>query len=350
MEENTSFCEPARSETPVVAAAATTASASVGSYTTSSHRNGAVPVVAAAPNHCTTSPKPSANDSDPAQSPPTAASVASQSSTWSIHQSFESLNLSEAQAVARELGVDISDLLTDVNGLIVERLAAARQKSRGSDRTTSNSSSTTSSTNSCTVNPTEYREYVSPEQQRHNKRRRGADSGGDYAWRNDDDATKENSALRVFLMERNVSDLKAIAREKSVSLEGLLEKSEMIDRLIASWPVASPSGVASLPNSSSPAFLDDGTMDSWSISDIRALAGKVNVALSPASNDRDAMLDVLRSAATQSPHVARYLQALAPLTTLTIAELQKVACDSNVSLHGCIEKGDILHALVTKKN
>lgn len=95
--------------------------------------------------------------------------------------------------------------------------------------------------------------------------------------------------------------------------------------------------------------LSDSLFEEWGVSEILALAALVDVDLSSASSDRDAMLDALRASSFARPHVARYLHALAPLAALTIPQLQAVAREWQVPVSDCIEKGEILHRLIIFK-
>jgi hypothetical protein len=175
---------------------------------------------------------------------------------------------------------------------------------------------------------------ASPGSCRGSKRRR--DSASYFYSRNDrlNDTSPSNRWNNLY--NRSLSELRAIAEEHSVDLNGCIERQEIIDRILA----ADPEHV-----------LSDSLFETWSISEIRALAALVDVDLSSASasSSREAMIEAIRADAVRRPHLTRYLHALAPLAALTAPQLRAVAREWKVPVSDCIEKGEILHRLVTSR-
>ena len=129
---------------------------------------------------------------------------------------FQNLTVSQAESVARQQGVDISDLLAERDRLdrtIAERLAHATCcSSSGSNRR----------------DPPANGEYREPH---HRSGKRSRSFTAAHSVDNND-----SSALRLLLQDCSVTQLHAIAEEKSVDFSHVLEKSEMIDQILDSWP------------------------------------------------------------------------------------------------------------------
>jgi len=312
------------------------------------------------------SPSPTEGTTAP---PPTPApgESSTRSSSESVGESFQNLKLSEAHAAARELGVDCSDLLAErarLDRLLAERLTAAAAATNVPSSVSSEASSTENVSSAVDADATtseEYQEDISPERRRGSKRRRAATpydstSLNNISYSNSNHGTAEESAFYRFLQDRSISELRAMAREKAVDISGCIERSEMIDHLLAASWTAAPSDRSSNNGGSAvtaetAVFVVDNLTQNWSISDIRAIATVIGLSLSSSSNSsREDVLDELRAAAVARPYVARYLHALAPLATLTPTQLRKVACERHVSLDGCLEKGEILSRLLKATN
>ena len=175
--------------------------------------------------------------------------------------SFQNLSISQAQAMAHRQGIDISDLVaerTRLDCLLAERLGWAGRNSSSSNTSSSGSSAAKTSSSTPTTQSGEDEERKDEccghrRRKRHRPRREEEDQ---HSLSSDDShhhqtfeavATAEieaadavsTMALRIFLQGRTVAQLRAIAAEKSVDFAGVLEKCEMLDRLIVSW--ASPS-------------------------------------------------------------------------------------------------------------
>ena len=312
------------------------------------------------------SPSPTEGTTAPPPTPaPAASSTRSSSNSESVGESFQNLKLSEAHAVARELGVDCSDLFAErarLDRLLAERLTAAAAATNVPSSVSSEASSAENvSTVAADATSEEYQEDISPDRRRSSKRRRAAtpydsSSLNNISYSNSNHGTPEESAFYRFLQDRSVSELRAMAREKAVDLSGCIERSEMIDHLFAASWTAAPSDRSSNNGGSAvtaetAVFVVDTLTQNWSISDIRAIATVIGLSLSSSSNSsREAVLDELRAAAVARPYVARYLHALAPLATLTLPQLRKEACERHVSLDGCLEKGEILSRLLKATN
>ena len=144
------------------------------------------------------------------------------------------------------------------------------------------------------------------------------------------------------LDRQNISQLKALARTHSIDLSGCLERTEIICRLTSSLNI----------NESRPprAKVSDRQvlshpLDSWGISEIRALAVLSEVDLSNCQS-REEMINMLNITAISRPHVANYFQTLAPLAQLSVPQLRAVARERQIHVLDCIEKGDIIQRLV----
>jgi hypothetical protein len=175
---------------------------------------------------------------------------------------------------------------------------------------------------------TQQAEASSPGSYRGSKRRRGSAS---YFYSRNNRMNDGTSDRWNNLYNRSLSELRAIAEEHSVNLNGCIERQEIIDRILAADPEC---------------VLSDSLFETWSMSEIRALAALVDVDLSSASSRED-MIEAIRADAVRRPHLTRYLHALAPLAALTAPQLRAVAREWKVPVSDCIEKGEILHRLVT---
>lgn len=133
----------------------------------------------------------------------------------------------------------------------------------------------------------------------------------------------------VFI-NKSISDLKCLARRANIDLSHCIERSEMIDTLVAvgASPVIQPTDFAQ-----------------WSVSGLRALATEVHVDLSYCTC-RHNMVEKLVQAAFQRPHVANYLNALMPLASLTISQLRALAREWQLNVSDCLEKEEMIHRLV----
>jgi len=142
------------------------------------------------------------------------------------------------------------------------------------------------------------------------------------------------AAVQSRFQNLSVSELRAVGHQLSVDLSDCIERQEMVDRLCASEHESELS-----MESINYYFV------SWGISELRAVAAVTDVDLSNASNREDMIL-ALQTAERERPHVARYLQSLAPLANLTVPQLRAVARDWNVPVADCLEKGEILRRLI----
>lgn len=152
----------------------------------------------------------------------------------------------------------------------------------------------------------------------------------------------EETLAAVALDRRNISQLKALARAHSIDLSDCLERTEIICRLTSRLNIDELRPPRA--NVSVPPVLSH-PLDSWGISEIRALAALSEVDLSNCQN-REQMINMLNITAISRPHVANYFQTLAPLAQLSVPQLRAVARERQILVLDCIEKGDIIQRLV----
>ena len=129
---------------------------------------------------------------------------------------------------------------------------------------------------------------------------------------------------------RNIADLKRIGRRANVDLSHCIERSDMIEALVAA---------GTSPN------IQPRDLAQWSVSGLRALANEVNVDFT-SCRDRDDMVQHLVRAAQQRPNVTNYLNSLMPLASLTVPQLKAVARDWKLNIWDCIEKEEMIHRII----
>ena len=144
-----------------------------------------------------------------------------------------------------------------------------------------------------------------------------------------------------------ISQLKSVAREMSVDLSDCIERQDMVDRLARADSLPSQqSGAESSMSTVSDCWP---LIDEWGVSELRTFASVVDIDLSTCSNGgRDEMAQIVRESVVQRPHAGEYLRALAPLAGLSVSQLRALARDWRVDVSDCLEKGEIVHRLITK--
>jgi len=168
----------------------------------------------------------------------------------------------------------------------------------------------------------------------------------------------------------SISEMRSVARARGVDLSNCIERSEMEKRLSSVSSNASNttrSTATATPAMNTPteetvwqdinnnnnntndsvnkdSALSTETLQSWSVFHLRACAGSVGVDLSRCTSNEE-MASALFEAAKERPHVATYLAALSPMMGMKTSELRALACDWNVGLGDCLEKGEMVHKL-----
>ena len=157
----------------------------------------------------------------------------------------------------------------------------------------------------------------------------------------------ENSSLEHRFRHLNISHLRSLARELSVDISHCIERKDIIDCIIHRHKSTDPCTDPSAKHLSS---MHENPFGDWGVSELRVLACLANVDLSTCSTRED-MAHTLYLCATSpdcraTATTAAYLRALAPLTSLSTAQLRRVAHDWDVDVSDCLERGDIIYRLV----
>lgn len=146
------------------------------------------------------------------------------------------------------------------------------------------------------------------------------------------------AAASLEFQDCSISELQSIARRCNVELSQCVERREMVQLLSAAH--------ASVLGQQRP--LSSGTLSTWSVSQIRAVAAELQVDLCQCSNKEEMVQQLVHVANEDRPHLRDYLRALSPLATSSLSDLRAMAREWNVSIGDCLEKDEIIQRLVTR--
>jgi Ring finger domain len=236
----------------------------------------------------------------------------------SIQELLQHLNFSDIHSMATELEVDVSDYLAqrelldrNMTSVLVE---AGKKKGWSSSDTA---------------------QFLRQPPSRHNS---------------DSDVLSNNKRPRSYEPETGNSHSEHIDSSNVRVVPPRTSYSEQLAAPVDPGEMRAEGGEMLAGNGKSAAINADGLnerlFDEWSVSEIRALATEARIDLSFCHESRDAMLATIRREAIERPHVARYINAFAPLALLSVQELRDIAREWQVSVFDCIEKGEILNRLI----
>mmetsp|Transcript_4131 Transcript_4131/g.8532 ORF Transcript_4131/g.8532 Transcript_4131/m.8532 type:complete len:664 (-) Transcript_4131:276-2267(-) len=138
----------------------------------------------------------------------------------------------------------------------------------------------------------------------------------------------QNEGSEFGYEKLSISDLRRLARVRSVNLTGCFERNDIIEKL-SSTEVEYANKLEVL-------------LRDYSLSELLMLASIAGMDVSSVRDDRDDVLSAMENEAARRPHAANFIKALLPFVRLTPAQLRAVARQRGISCNDCLEKRDFL--------
>jgi len=133
-----------------------------------------------------------------------------------------------------------------------------------------------------------------------------------------------------------VSHLRDLAKINNIDVSSCFERSDIV-RMLTSARV----------EMKHPSEILRDSLSNFSVSELRIIASEVKVDLSQCSDKEDTLHCIVEESTVGRPYLQKYLRALSPLSSLSLAQLKKTARDWGVNINDCLERGEIIQRLIT---
>ena len=148
----------------------------------------------------------------------------------------------------------------------------------------------------------------------------------------------DHTDLRGTFKHYTINNLQTLGRDLQIDLSKCLEREEMIEIFVNDG----------ITGNSDPSALSQLMFSSWSVSQLRVIASKININISECITKDQIVERILYVGNIERPYLREYLRSLSPLTTKSLSELRAIAREFQINISDCLEKDEIIHRLMAR--
>mmetsp|Transcript_100 Transcript_100/g.258 ORF Transcript_100/g.258 Transcript_100/m.258 type:complete len:599 (+) Transcript_100:96-1892(+) len=156
----------------------------------------------------------------------------------------------------------------------------------------------------------------------------------------DNDSMTNLTDLRSTFQHYTINNLQTLGRDLQIDLSKCLERDEMIEIFVD----------ADITGNSDPSALSELMFSSWSVSQLRVIATKININISECTTKDEMVEMILYAGNVERPYLRDYLRSLSPLTTKSLTDLRAIAREFRINISDCLEKDEIINRLMSRSH